>query len=46
MIEELQKNLLELRNTQDEYLKIARNDENLNEQIRAIQKQIQELKNK
>lgn len=44
MIEELEKELLELRNTQDEYLKIARNDENLNEKIREIQTKLIELK--
>jgi len=43
-IEELQTKLTELITLRDYYLKIARNDESLNEEIRAIQKIIYEHK--
>jgi hypothetical protein len=43
-IEELQTKLSELINLRDYYLKIARNDEVLNDEIRAIQKIIYEHK--
>ena len=43
-IEELQTKLTELINLRDYYLKIARNDEALNDEIRAIQKIIYEHK--
>jgi len=43
-IEELQTKLTELITLQEYYLKIARNDEALNDEIRAIQKIIYEYK--
>lgn len=43
-LEQLKNNLKYLKELQDEYLKYARNDENLNELIRDMQFKISQLK--
>ena len=44
-IKRLESQLKKHQQTQQAYLRIARNDENLNEKVRNLQKQISELKN-
>ncbi|MBY0486524.1 MAG: hypothetical protein K2P85_04960 [Flavobacteriaceae bacterium] len=43
-LDQLKKELSELKDLQDDYLKYARNDEALNEKIRALQAKINLLK--
>lgn len=46
MLEDLELQLSDLITKRDEYLKFARNDEDLNNEIRLLQSRIREIKNK